>query len=108
MANAVLLHVTIDHNVVLTWAQRRGARPATFEGDEHPWPVSFTFGSASSGLKEISWEDFFAAFERADLALVYRDVGPNGELDNLHEFVNRAAVSELIASRNATIAEEVT
>ena len=34
MANAELLCVTIDHHVIFSWAQRRGAHPSTFEGDD--------------------------------------------------------------------------
>jgi hypothetical protein len=32
----VLLYITIDHATIVAWAQRRGARPSTFKGDEHP------------------------------------------------------------------------
>ena len=103
MANAELLYVTIDHHVIFSWAQRRGAHPSTFEGDERPWPLFFNFGSAGSMLEDISWDRFFAEFERAALAFVYRDTGPNGELDDLHEFIARAAVAELTISGRSTI-----
>jgi hypothetical protein len=41
-------------------------------------------GSIAAGLVEIRWDKFFEEFERADLAFVYRDAGPNGELDDFH------------------------
>jgi hypothetical protein len=107
MANGVLLHITIDHQVVFAWAQRRGARPSIIEGDERPWPLFFSFSSTDAGLEEISWDKFFEEFERADLAFVYRDATPNGELDDWHEFVKRAAVPELIISGKRTIAQKV-
>jgi hypothetical protein len=107
MANTVLLLVTIDHQVIMSWAQRRRARPATFAGDEHPWPLGFDLGAAGAGLDEISWDKFFAEFDRADLAFVYRDAGPNGQLDDLHEFVSRATVPELAISGKSTIARRV-
>jgi hypothetical protein len=103
----VLLHITIDHQVVFAWAQRRGARPSTIEGDERPWPLFFNFNIADGELKEISWDRFFEEFERANLAFVYRDATPNGELDDWHEFVKRAAVPELIISGRRTITEQV-
>ena len=59
MVNMILLHVTIDHDVIISWAQRRGALPSTFEGDERPWPLFFDFNPAASGLREISWDRFF-------------------------------------------------
>jgi hypothetical protein len=107
MADAALLYVTIDHQVIFSWAQRRGARPSTCEGDERSWPLLFSFGTANAGLEEISWDRFFAEFERANLAFIYRDFGPNGELDDLHEFVKRAAVPELTVSGKSTIIEQV-
>lgn len=105
MDGALLLYVTIDRDVIVEWAERRGAHPATFEGDERPWPLCFCFGPASAGLEKMSWEKFFIEFECADLAFVFRDVGPNGELDDLHAFVKRAAVPDLITSHRATIME---
>jgi hypothetical protein len=108
MTNAVQLNITIDHNVIFAWAQRRGARPSTFEGDERAWPILFSLGPAATGIEEISWERFFAEFEQAALAFVYRDAGPRGELDDLHQFVARAAVVELVVSGYTTIVEQVT
>ena len=108
MANRVLLRVTIDHHVIFSWAHRRGAQPATCEGDERPWPLFFNFSSADADLKEISWDKFFEEFERAALAFVYQDATPYSELDDWHEFVKRAAVPELIISGRRTITEQVT
>jgi hypothetical protein len=106
VANAVALYVTIDHQVIVAWAERRGARPSTYEGDEHPWPLLFSIGDPSAGVREMSWEAFFAEFERADLAFLYRDAGPDGEADDFHEFVKRAAVTKLLASGKSTVVDE--
>jgi hypothetical protein len=108
MVNTVLLYVTIDHSVIVSWAQRRGARPSTFEGDEHKWPLLFDFGPEAPGLIEIGWDKFFAEFERADLAFTYLDAAPNGELDDSHEFIKRATLPELTIGRRSTIIERVT
>jgi hypothetical protein len=106
VANALVLYVTVNHQVIRSWAQHRGARPSTLEGDEHPWPLLFSFGSAGTGVQEISWDRFFAEFERADLAFIYRDIRPNGEVDDFHEFIKRAAVvAKLVASGKSTIVE---
>lgn len=108
MANAVVLRVTIDHQVIFSWAHSRGACPSTLEGDERPWPLFFNFGPPGAGLQEISWDKFFAEFERASLAFIYRDEGPNAELDDLHQFVRRAAVVELAVSGRSTITVQAT
>lgn len=105
MVNSVVLHITIDHGTIFSWAQRRSARPSTFEGDEHPWPLFFDFGPNAPGLVEIGWYKFFEEFERAALAFAYRDVTPNGELDDSHEFVKRAGVPQLTISGKSTIIE---
>jgi hypothetical protein len=104
----MLLNLTIDHQVIFSWAQHRGAYPSTFEGDERPWPLFFNFGPPGAGLVEISWERFFVEFEQANLAFVYRDAGPNGDMDNSYQFVRRPAVIELIISGKSTITEQVT
>jgi hypothetical protein len=107
MANSVLLHLTIDHETIVAWASRRNARPATLEGDEqHSWPLFFDFGTLAPGLVDIGWDRFFAEFERADLAFVYRDTSPSGELDDFHAFVKRAAAPELTLSGKSTITEQ--
>jgi hypothetical protein len=71
-----------------------------------PLAAILRFRSPSSGLEEISWDRFFAEFERADLAFVYRDTGPNVEQDDLREFVRRAAVIQLVMSGLSTITEQ--
>jgi hypothetical protein len=106
MDDAVLLYLTIDHQIILSWAGRRGARPATCEGDEHPWPLFFNIGSGGPLLREISWDEFFAEFDRAQLIFVYRDTTPSGELDDWHEFVKRAAVPELAIAGISTIVQD--
>jgi hypothetical protein len=108
MVAAVPLQITIDHEMIIAWAQRRGALPSTYEGDERPWPLKFNVGPIAAGMVQIRWDKFFEEFERANLAFVYRDVGPNGELDDFHEFVNRAAVPELTESGKLTIVEQAT
>jgi hypothetical protein len=85
VANAVVLYVTIDHQVIRSWAQRLDARPSTFEGDEHPWPLLFSFGSAGTGVQEISWDRFFFEFERAGDAMVH--AAPSSlSLQRFHRF----------------------
>jgi hypothetical protein len=56
---------------------------------------------------EIGWDEFFRDFERADLALVCRDPRAAGERDDMHEFVKRATVPELMLGQTATVVERV-
>jgi len=95
--------ITIDHAVIRVWAERRGARPSTDEGDERPWPLLLDFGSPDAGVREISWDEFFAEFERADLAFVCRSDDGVGARDDFHEFVMRSTVPELLVGGKPTI-----
>jgi hypothetical protein len=90
--------------VIFEWARRRGARPSTFEGEERPWPLYFSIGVLGAGLREISWDRFFAEFEQAALAFCYREEGPRGELDDFHQFIKRVMVPALILSGQTTVA----
>jgi len=103
MVNAIQLYVTVDHQVIMAWAQRREARPSTFMGAERPWPLVFDLGTPDTGLKEIEWDDFFADFERAYLAFLFHETAENGDLDDLYEFANRSIFPELTVSRRSTI-----
>ena len=101
----VPLCVTVDHGLIKKWAERRHARPSQPEGDERPWPLAFDRDAPDAGLTEIAWDKFFAEFERANLAFVFREMGPDGEPDDTYEFVTRGAVPELVLSQRTTIIE---
>jgi hypothetical protein len=104
----VLLYITIDHARIVAWAQRRGARPSTFEGDEHPWPLFFDWGPDAPGVMPIDWDRFFEQFEQAALAFAYRDATPTGgDLDDSHQFLKRAALPHLVFSGRSTIVQWV-
>jgi hypothetical protein len=107
MNNAISIHVTIDHGVIRSWAERRGARPSRSDADGRPPPLMFDIGPPKAGVVEIGWEEFLDEFERANLAFVYREGAPDGELDDFHEFVIRSVVPELILSNKATLVERV-
>jgi hypothetical protein len=95
----VRLYVTIDRLTIVDWAR---ASPSTFEGDEHPWPLLFEFGpSLPPDVIAISWDRFFAQFERDELALAFFDVAPDGKLDDYHQFVKRT--DRLIGLRPARL-----
>jgi hypothetical protein len=53
--------LTVDHDFIYAWAERRGARPSTNEGDEGAWPLLFDFGPPDAGIVEITWDEFFDA-----------------------------------------------
>jgi len=103
MTNSAPIRVTIDQDVIVAWAKRRSGRPSTMIGDERPWPLLFDFGPPDVGVKEIGWDRFFAEFERANLAFVFRDAVEDSELDDFHEFINRALVPALAVATTITL-----
>jgi hypothetical protein len=67
---------TTDHDEIRRWVDARGGRPAavaaTGSGDD-PGILRIDFGDRDEGLEEISWEEFFDAFDANDLAFLYQD-----------------------------------
>ena len=107
MAIVIPIHVTIDHAIIRSWAERRRGRPATLEGDYRAWPLRFEFDSPDPATEEIDWRRFFNEFERAKLAFTYGEILPDGALDYTYEFVHRSTVPELSAFRRSTVIEWV-
>ena len=51
--------------------------------------IDFPGGAANPPLEPISWEDFFAKFDEANLAMVYQDEKADGETSYVRKFVDR-------------------
>ena len=72
-------HVTTDHATIRRWVEARGAHPATVTGvpgENGLLRLDLPGGySGQEFLQPVSWEDFFARFEREELAFVYEDDG---------------------------------
>ena len=103
----ISLCLTIDHDLIKSWARRRAARPSRPLDEDRPWPLLFELGAPAAGVVEIGWDEFFEEFERANLVFSYREAAPDGTPDDTHEFVKRAAVPALITSGRSTIVERV-
>jgi hypothetical protein len=83
---------TTDHDEIRRWAEERGGRPATAKGTEsggQPGVLRFDFNEPEESLEEISWEDFFAKFEDAGLALLYEERTKDGSESRFFKLVNR-------------------
>ena len=67
---------TTDHDVIRRWVESRGGRPAhvTGTGDPgDPGVLRIDFADPDDRLEEISWDDWFEAFEENKLAFLYQD-----------------------------------
>lgn len=86
---------TTDHDEIRHWAEERGGRPAAVESTgsaDDPGILRIAFPDRPAGdddnLAEISWDEWFDAFETNRLALVY---DPDGE-SRFDKLVSRSNV----------------
>ena len=83
---------TTNHDEIRRWAESRGGRPAHVRetgngGDPGILRINFQepAGDDDEGLEEISWDEWFRAFDENGLALLYQDEGQS----RFNKLVNR-------------------
>jgi hypothetical protein len=83
---------TIDHDEIRRWVESRGGRPARVSetgGANDPGILRINFnepgGDDDTSLEEISWDDWFRAFDENGLAFLYQDEGDS----RFNKLVNR-------------------
>ncbi|MGN9811094.1 hypothetical protein ACTMSW_17240 [Micromonospora sp. BQ11] len=79
--------VTTDHDVIRQWAEARKGVPCTVDGTEHDGHAGvlrfdFPAGGREDRLREISWEDWFDAFDRRRLNFIYQEERSDGKQSN--------------------------
>jgi hypothetical protein len=90
-------HTTTDHDEIRKWAESRGGRPARVNGTgtagDDPGLIRLMFPDApqaeDDNLAEISWDDWFAAFDDNGLALVYQEQTSDGDESRFNKLVSR-------------------
>jgi hypothetical protein len=87
---------TTDHEEIRRWAEARGGRPAAVAGtgsEADPGILRIAFPdvpeSEDENLEEISWEEWFEAFDRNGLALVYQEETAEGAISRFNRLVSR-------------------
>lgn len=88
--------VTTNHDEIRKWAEARGGRPAAVRrthSKEDPGIIRLEFPGAPNArdeaLEEISWDEFFAKFDEAELALLYEEERPGGGRSNFNKLIGR-------------------
>ncbi len=87
-------HRTTDHDTIRRWAEERRGHPARVkgtggDGDVGLLRIDFPGYSGEQRLEEISWEEFFEAFDENELAFLYQDRKSDGELSTFNKLVRR-------------------
>lgn len=87
---------TTDHETIRNWIQERGGVPATVEGtagegeDAGILRVDFPDPGGDDGhLMTISWEEFFAKFDGAQLGFLHDEKTADGEISRFCKFISR-------------------
>jgi hypothetical protein len=81
-----------DREEIRRWAEERGGRPAGVKGtggSGDPGVLRIMFDEGEENLEEISWEQFFDAFEQNNLAFLYQERTSDGGVSRFHKFVSR-------------------
>ena len=84
-----------DHRKIQEWAKERGAKPACVRGTggkNDPGMIRLDFPGFSGGesLQEISWDEWFQAFENNNLALLVQEETADGKKSNFNKLVSRS------------------
>jgi hypothetical protein len=84
---------TTDHQKIREWAEARGGKPArvkdTGSGDDPGiLRIDFPGGSGEDSLEEISWDEWFEAFEDNNLAFLYQEE-KDGQESRFSKLVSR-------------------
>lgn len=84
--------VTTDHEFIRKWVEHRGGVPTSVEGTgkgSEPGVLRIDFEPKDAELHRISWDDFFAKFDREKLAFLYQDKTKDGAVSRFHKFIQR-------------------
>ena len=85
---------TTDHDTIRQWVEQRGGSPARVkgtgaEGDPELLRIDFPGYSGEESLEEISWDEFFRAFEDNELAFLYQEETSGGKESRFNKLVSR-------------------
>jgi hemerythrin-like domain-containing protein len=75
---------TRDPTVIKSWADERGAKPATAPGDDpaNPRALRFDFPNYDKSLQEVSWDAWCRVFEERGLVFLYQEHLKSGKQSN--------------------------
>ena len=85
---------TTDQNEIRQWVEARGGHPARVKGTDSEnsaglLRIDYPGFSGEDTLEEISWEEFFKAFEANGLAFLYQEETKDGEESRFSKLVAR-------------------
>lgn len=88
---------TTDHGEIRRWVEEHGGRPVGVRGtggddDAGVLRIDFPGGSGGGRFEELDWDEWFAKFDDADLALLYQEQKADGSDSTFFKLVDRHSV----------------
>ena len=80
--------VTTNHDEIKRWVEERGGHPAEVKGTEL-LRIDYPGFSGEESLEEITWEEFFDAFEENNLAFLYQEKTKDGGESRFSKLIER-------------------
>jgi len=87
-------NVTTNHDEIKQWVEERGGYPARVKGTEDKnsaglLRIDYPGFSGENRLEEITWEEFFEAFDKNKLAFLYQDKTADGKISRFSKLIDR-------------------
>src|SRR4051794_13845694 len=89
-----MAETTTDHDTIRKWVEERGGCPARVKrtgrgGDPGILRIDFPGYSGQTSLERIAWPEFFDAFDKNGLALIYQTRTRGGQQSRFNKLVSR-------------------
>jgi hypothetical protein len=87
-------NLTVDHGQIRRWAEERGGRPARVKDAPAALHLDFPGHPVDLALERVAWDEWFVAFDAANLALLFQEVTRDGTKSTFHKLVARERLRE--------------
>ena len=84
--------VTTDHREIQKWTEERDGYPARVKGNGRTGGIiriDYEGYSGVESLERITWQEFFDAFEKNNLAFLYQDQVKGGGKSRFSKLIDR-------------------
>lgn len=85
---------TTNHDEIRSWVEERGGNPARVKGTDKGKSagllrIDYPGFSGEDTLEQITWEEFFEAFDDNKLAFLYQDETKDGKQSRFSKLIER-------------------
>jgi hypothetical protein len=96
---------TTDHDEIRNWVEERGGNPARVKGTDKGnsiglLRIDYPGFSGEDTLEQITWEEFFQAFDENKLAFLYQDETKDGKQSRFSKLIDRDSVEKSKAAHS--------